>query len=91
MKHRRMESIMIISGNGKNWSAVEREGIIKRPVEIYLAKRRKTKIASPPRKVVIIDTDVHEERRQEIYPVDVDSSDESDTDVSEFSDEETAN
>ena len=93
MKHRRMESVMIISGNDENWSAVEREDIIKRAVEIYLAKRRKTKIASPPRKVFIIDADVHQEneqRRQEICAVDLDSCDESETEESEFSDEETA-
>ena len=41
MKHKRMESIFIIAGNDKNWSAREKEEIIERAVELCLMKRRK--------------------------------------------------
>ena len=48
MKHRRMESVLMISVNDKNWSQRERDDILERAVDIYLEKRRKTKMSEPP-------------------------------------------
>lgn len=45
MKHKRMESMLIIGANDKNWTLKERSEIIERALEIYLQKRRKTKLA----------------------------------------------
>ncbi len=50
IKHKRMEQILIISSNDKNWTAQERNEIIERAVDIYLEKRRKTIVAEPPSK-----------------------------------------
>ena len=54
MKHNRIESVLLIAGNDKNWSAREREEIIERAVGIYLMKRRKTKTCEPPQKMRIV-------------------------------------
>ena len=53
MKHRRIELILIIGANDKNWTVKERGEIFKRALDIYIEKRRKTKL-EPPRKVVIL-------------------------------------
>ena len=50
MKHKRMEQILIISSNDKNWTIQERNEIIERAVDIYLQKRRKAIVAEPPSK-----------------------------------------
>ena len=55
--HARMEMLLSISVNDKNWSPEERDEIIERATEIYLEKRRKKKLSTtavhwePPRKV----------------------------------------
>ena len=41
MKHSRMEQLLFICANDKNWSDDEREEILERSVELYLEKRRK--------------------------------------------------
>ena len=57
MSHARMEMVLSISVNDKNWSPEERDEIIERATEIYLEKRRKKKLSTtavhwePPRKV----------------------------------------
>ena len=41
MSHGTMEDLMLIRGNGKNWSAKECADLLCRAVEIYLEKRWK--------------------------------------------------
>ncbi len=38
MKHKRLEQILIISSNEKNWTVQERNEIIERALNIYLEK-----------------------------------------------------
>ena len=56
MKHRRMELILIIGANDKNWTVKERSEIFERALDIYLEKRRKTQF-EPPRKVVRLESE----------------------------------
>ena len=56
MKNRRMESILIIGANDKNWTVKERSEIFERALDIYLEKRRKTQF-EPPRKVVRLESE----------------------------------
>lgn len=41
MKHRTMESVLIISVNNKNWSQKERDDILERAVDFYLKNDRR--------------------------------------------------
>ena len=98
MKHDRIESILMIKGNDKNWSPDEREEIIARAVEIYTEKRRKRKIAEvaePPKKVLILESE-SQTSIKELIPLDeTNSSDDSnfsesssESDESEYSDDD---
>ena len=42
LSHERMEMLLCIYINDKNWTAVQREEIINQSVEIYMEKRWKT-------------------------------------------------
>ena len=42
MKHKRMEQILIISRDDKNWTVQERNEIVERALIIYLEKKRNT-------------------------------------------------
>ena len=44
--HARMEMLLSISVNDKNWSPEERDEIIERATEIYIEKRRKKKLST---------------------------------------------
>ena len=46
MSHARMEMVLSISVNDKNWSPEERDEIIERATEIYIEKRRKKKLST---------------------------------------------
>ena len=48
-------SVLMISLNDKNWSQKECDDILKRAVDIYLEKRRKTKVNEPPSKRLHLD------------------------------------
>ena len=86
MKHRRMESVLMISVNDKNWSQRERDDILERAVDIYLEKRRKTKMSEPPSKRPHLDGTVQE--KGDVSLVD-DVSDCEFWNNSEFSDSES--
>ena len=75
MKNRRMESILIIGANDKNWTVKERSEIFERALDIYLEKRRKTQF-EPPRKVVRLESEEAIGRRLESSGIS--SDDESD-------------
>ena len=47
MDHSTVENLLLIKANDGVWSEKERKEIIARAVEIYLQKRRKTKITRP--------------------------------------------
>ena len=46
MTHETMENLMIVKGNDKVWTEKEKKDILARSVDIYLEKRRKTKLSS---------------------------------------------
>ena len=75
MKNRRMESILIIGANDKNWTVKERSEIFERALDIYLEKRRKTQF-EPPRKVVRLESE--EAIGQRLESSGISSDDESD-------------
>ncbi|MCP4484342.1 MAG: hypothetical protein GY823_07275 [Flavobacteriaceae bacterium] len=83
MKHSRMEQLLFICANDKNWSDDEREEILERNVELYLEKRRK-------KRLVDIQEPLAKKKKIEDYltaeeATDEDSSDDSDQDERESS------
>ena len=46
MRHTRMEQLLAIRSNDKNWSQEEQEAILVRSVDIYLEKRRKKRLTA---------------------------------------------
>ena len=89
MKHTRMEQLLVIRGNDKNWSQEEREAILVRSVDIYLEKRRKKILtaASEPQakrqKTAEQDSsneDLSESEDTENYLSDIDSAERAESD-----------
>ena len=61
VKHRRMESVLIISVNEKNWSQTECDDILERALDIYAERRRKIKVSEPPCKSLRLNETSQEE------------------------------
>ena len=75
-KQSRMESILLIKTNDKNWSPAEREEIIARAAEIYTERRRKRRVpevAEPPKKVRILESE-SQTRSKDVITIDVNNS-----------------
>ena len=85
MKHKRMEQILIISSNDKNWTIQERNEIIERAVDIYLQKRRKAIVAEPPSKKSCLEVTKSSENNDED---DFETDSESETENESSSEEE---
>ena len=73
LKHKTIEDMLLIKANHKIWDEKEREAILDRSTEIYLQKRRWTKIDEPPSKVQRLSTEINIEPDS-----DEESTDESD-------------
>ena len=79
LKHKTIEDMLLIKANHKIWDEKEREAILDRTTEIYLQKRRRTKIDEPPSKVQRLSTEINIEPDS-----DEESTDESDIDDDVF-------
>ena len=55
MKHRRMDLVLMISVDDKNWLQKACNDILKRVIDVYLEKRWKTKVSEPPSKKLNLD------------------------------------
>eukprot|EP00112_Aurelia_sp_Birch-Aquarium-sp1_P011097 Seg2340.8 transcript_id=Seg2340.8/GoldUCD/mRNA.D3Y31 product="hypothetical protein" protein_id=Seg2340.8/GoldUCD/D3Y31 len=86
MKHRRMESVLMISVNDKNWSQKERDDILERAVDVYMEKRRRKTVNGPPSKRLHLDSTVPEQHNMIVIDDKYDSKSFND---SEFSDSES--
>ena len=55
LKHKVINDIMLIKGNDKIWSPEEKTQLMERALDIYLSKRRVTKVldVEPPQKAII--------------------------------------